>query len=409
MPGIMITYSQTNTVFFSSLLKTRFPLLWIEIEQLLKERKIDFHFIENTRNIWCRDYMPIQVDENSLVQFQYFPDYYLTPKHLKFLTIQDEMQYDLDINLRKVELIVDGGNIVKSRTKAIMTEKVITDNIKNHSEKVTLEILKKELKVDEIFIIPRQPNDWSGHIDGMVRFYDEETLLVNDFSQETVSWKKRFDAAIRKTGLKIIELPYVHSERQAEDREYTAHGCYINFAQIGNTILFPQFGKEFGNYDALALNKAKELFKAPQYHVEPINADSISFEGGVLNCCTWNIYKPIIENAIEKIIPVCKMGDLLLVILDEDFQRPPLIDTVCIQISLRDNMYYEPWSIAKSLKHMEEFCDISSIDEIDEARIKISKVFSSIVISDICNKLKRPSEKAIESLISVPQRLNKIQ
>lgn len=126
----------------------------------------------------------------------------------------------------------------------------------------------------------------------MVRFYDEETLLVNDFSKETSSWKKRFDAAIKKTDLTIIEFPYVHSERKAEDGEYTAHGCYINFAQVGNIILFPQFGQELGNYDALALNKAKELFRAPKYHVEPINTDSIAWEGGVLNCCTWNILNP---------------------------------------------------------------------------------------------------------------------
>jgi agmatine deiminase len=403
----MITDSQTNIVFFSSLLKTRFPSLWDKIEPLIKDRNIDFHFIENTRNIWCRDYMPIQVGENQYVQFLYFPDYYLIPKQIKFLTIQDDMQFDLDFKLKRVDLIVDGGNIVKSRTKAIMTKKVITDNIKNHSEKVTLEILRKELKVDEIYIIPRQPNDWSGHADGMVRFYDEDTLIVNDFSQETVSWKKRFEAAIKKTGLKIIEFPYFHSERKAEDGEYTAHGCYINFAQIGATILFPQFGQEFGNHDALALNKAKELFKAPEYHVEPINADAIAFEGGVLNCCTWNIFKPVIENAIEKIIPVYKMGDLLLVILAEDNQKPPLPDTVCIQISLRDNKYHEPWSIAKYLKHVEEFHDVTSTSEIDEAREEISKVFSLVVISEIYNKLKRPSEKGIESLISIPKRLKK--
>jgi agmatine deiminase len=401
----MITDNQTNVVFFSSLLKSRFPSLWDKIEPLLKERKIDFHFIENTRDIWCRDYMPIQVDENNFVQFQYFPDYYLTPKQVKFLTLQDEIHYDLDISIKKVELIVDGGNIVKSRTKAFMTEKVISDNKKKHSEKVTLEILRKELQVDEIFIIPRQPNDWSGHADGMVRFYDEDTLIVNDFSLESPSWKKRFDAAIKKTGLKIIELPYVHSERRSEDGENTAHGCYINFAQVDDTILFPQFGKEFSNYDALALNKAKELFEPPKYHVEPINADSIAFGGGVLNCCTWNIYKPIIENAIERIIPVCKMGDLLLIILDEDFQRPPVIDTVCIQISLRDNKYFEPWSIAKSLKHMEEFSDINSIDEIAEAREKISKSFTACEITDIYNKLKSPSDIAIESLVSIPKRI----
>jgi agmatine deiminase len=112
----MITDNQTNVVYFSSLIKSQFPLLWNNMESLLNERNIDYHFIENTRNIWCRDYMPIQVDEKHCVQFQYFPDYYLTPAQVKYLTIQEGMKYNLNLCIRKVPLIVDGGNIVKFGT-----------------------------------------------------------------------------------------------------------------------------------------------------------------------------------------------------------------------------------------------------------------------------------------------------
>ena len=48
----MITDNQTNVVYFSSLLKSRFQSLWDKIEPLLKDRNIDYHFVENTRNIW---------------------------------------------------------------------------------------------------------------------------------------------------------------------------------------------------------------------------------------------------------------------------------------------------------------------------------------------------------------------
>ncbi len=290
----MIPDNQTNVVYFSSLIKSQYSSLWNNLEPLLKGRNIDYHFIENTRNIWCRDYMPIQIDEKHCVQFQYFRDYYLTPAQFKYLTIQDEMQYNLNLSIKKVPLIVDGGNIVKSGTKVIMTEKVLSDNKKNHSEKVTLQILRKELKVDDIFIIPRQPNDWSGHADGMVRFYDEHTLLVNYFTQESSSWRKRLDSAIRKTGLNTIDFPYVHSDRRTSDGEYTAHGCYINYADVGDTIFFPKFGNEFSNNDCMALDRAKELFKEPKYQVLSVDADSIAWDGGVLNCCTWNISQPFI-------------------------------------------------------------------------------------------------------------------
>lgn len=397
----MITDNQTNVVYFSSLIKSQFPLLWKYIESLLKERNIDYNFIENTRNIWCRDYMPIQINEKHCVQFQYFPDYYLTPNEVKHLTVQNEMKYDSNLSVRKVPLIVDGGNIVKSKTKAIMTDKVFSDN-QSHSKEVVLKMLRKELQVEGIFIIPRQPGDWSGHADGMVRFYDEHTLLVNDFSQETPSWRKRIDSALKKTGLDVIRFPYVHSERRSDDGEYTAHGCYINFAQIGKTIFLPEFGEEFSNYDSVAFNKVKELYYG--YTIVQINADSIAWDGGVLNCCTWNIHKAVIENAINMIYPVCGFSDEILVILTEDFQQPLLPDTVCVKIHLDVRMYHEPWSLALHLKHGEVFQD-TSVKEIAEIRRKISECFGPIEITEIYEKLKCPAKAAIDSLISVPQRL----
>jgi hypothetical protein len=173
----------------------------------------------------------------------------------------------------------------------------------------------------------------------MVRFYDDDTLLVNDFRQESPSWRKLFTAAIIKTGLEIIEFPYVHSERRTDDGEYTAHGCYINYALIGKTILFPRFGQGFGNYDALALKRVIELY-GREYHIHTIEADSLAWEGGVLNCCTWNMHKPVIGDAIEKILPVCRFFDRLLVILSEDFNQSLPLDTVCVKIHLDERMHH---------------------------------------------------------------------
>ncbi len=155
-------------------------------------------------------------------------------------------------------------------------------------------MLKKELQIDELFFIPVQPDDITGHSDGMVRFYNEITILVNDFD-ESISWMERFNRAIRLSGLVPILFPYQPTERRTEDGKLTAHGCYVNFAQIGKLIIFPQFGEEFSDTDRIAFKKLEELYPSPEYTFETINADSIALEGGVLNCCTWNISKPIVD------------------------------------------------------------------------------------------------------------------
>jgi agmatine deiminase len=141
----MVIDIETNKLYFSSLIKAeKYAPLWDELERILLRYGYKPSFIEGTRDIWCRDYMPVQIDENKFSQFKYFPDYCVDHKHIKLLTIQEEMQYKQPrkAQIRQIDLIVDGGNIVKSKNKAIMTEKVFAEN-KNREKNPSLKCLKK--------------------------------------------------------------------------------------------------------------------------------------------------------------------------------------------------------------------------------------------------------------------------
>ncbi len=85
----MITDKETNFVYFSSLIKEheQYAPFWEEMKRVLVKTKTGYGFIQNTRDIWCRDYMPIQIDTNKFVQFNFFPDYYLMPQYISKLTI----------------------------------------------------------------------------------------------------------------------------------------------------------------------------------------------------------------------------------------------------------------------------------------------------------------------------------
>jgi agmatine deiminase len=74
----MITDLETNRIYLSSLLKTdQYRAFWRDLEQILVKYNIKPAFIDGTRDIWCRDYMPVKINEKEYVQFRYFPDYYL--------------------------------------------------------------------------------------------------------------------------------------------------------------------------------------------------------------------------------------------------------------------------------------------------------------------------------------------
>ena len=281
----MITDKETNFVYFSSLIKENEKYLpfWKRLEPILIENRIAYGFIENTRDIWCRDYMPIQKDINDFIQFEYFPDYYLDPKYIAKLTIPAETRLIDKISRKKSKIIVDGGNIIKSKNIAILTEKVLVEN-SNLDPKTVISTLKNELDVENVFLIPKAPYELTGHADGMVRFRNETDLLVADYSNESKSWQRKMDRALEKTGLNIIPYPAEFVNEKNDDGDYVAKGVYINFAQIGNTILLPQFGLETDN---IALKKTKELFA--ECKIIPLNSNEIAVDGGVLNCITWNI------------------------------------------------------------------------------------------------------------------------
>jgi agmatine deiminase len=283
----MITDSQTNFVYFSDLIRTdkKYTSFWEGLEPILIENKILYGFIDSTRDIWCRDYMPIQISKKDFVQFKYHPDYLVEDhKHHDILTIQSEIGIINGIKPIKSDLIIDGGNIVMSKNSVVMTDKIFKEN-KGHKEDIIAE-LKTVLKVDNVFIIPMIPKsyDFTGHADGMVKFLDDNTLLVSDYSYYSISWQKKMKAALDKTGLKIVPFPSINYEKKNQNNDFTAMGVYINFAQIGNSILFPTFDLP---KDEEAIEFTRTLYR--DYNVIPIDSRAIAEEGGVLNCITWNI------------------------------------------------------------------------------------------------------------------------
>jgi agmatine deiminase len=281
----MITDNQTNFVYFSSLLQSlpAYQPFWNRLEKVLKKESIPYGFITGTRDIWCRDYMPVQVSESHFVQFKFYPEYLLEPRYIRFLTLPHEINIDHPLEKQFAGLAVDGGNVVKSCRQAILTDRVFDENTAYTKAEIR-EKLAVSLVADRVHIIPQEPGDLSGHADGMVRFLSESDLLVSDYSTHSYSWRNKYKRALQKTGLTLIPFPAVVLDEKNKDGDYTARGCYINFAQIGNKILRPFFGLQ---EDLLVEKEMKMLY--PGCKIIPVESNEIAQGGGVLNCITWNI------------------------------------------------------------------------------------------------------------------------
>jgi len=65
----MIPDWQTDCAYFSDLLPGRHANLWQGLERVLAQSSVATRLLQGTRDIWCRDYMPVQI-ENRMVRLR---------------------------------------------------------------------------------------------------------------------------------------------------------------------------------------------------------------------------------------------------------------------------------------------------------------------------------------------------
>ncbi|MCX6244624.1 MAG: agmatine deiminase family protein [Bacteroidetes bacterium] len=277
-----------SVVYFSSILKDKaYDQLLSILQKELINWSIGYKFLNNTNDIWCRDYMPVQVGKDQFVQFNLTHDYYENkndPRITDPASICEELGITPIIPEYKVKRIfLDGGNIIMAHDTAIITERVFDDN-KIPKDKL-LEILTNTLRVERVIIIPNEPDDYTGHSDGMVRWFDEKTVLVNDYSKagSNKRFMEKFYGALSGAGLDILLVPYCPVESHSYNQPAT--GCYINYLKVGNKVFLPTFDDK--KNDEKAIERFGEIFGAE--NIVTVPCKEISNRGGCLNCVSWEI------------------------------------------------------------------------------------------------------------------------
>lgn len=276
----MITDSQTNFLYVADTLPGNYPGFYQRFEKVLTNCNIDFAFLPGTKDVWAVDYMPIQTGHNRFVRFVYNPPYLQAKKYRNTISDADAICNKIGIETIKSNIILDGGNVTRWTNKVIMTDQIFADN-PAYERKQLIKELHELLQVEKIYFVPEQPGDFTGHSDGMVRFIDEHTIVVNDYQREKEWFRRAFEIAIHNTGLDYIKIPYnVYNNKNINQ----ANGEYINYLQMENTLIVPTFGIE---EDDIAVKQLETIFAGQT--IQTIDSNEIANDGGILNCITWNI------------------------------------------------------------------------------------------------------------------------
>jgi len=276
----MNTDSETNFLYLSDCLPDFQPLFAKRLYSVLNELKIPYDFLPGTKDIWAKDFMPIQIQKSEFVQFTYDPDY-LKPREYQHLhTDTNVVCRKIDLISKRSNIIVDGGNIIRGIEKVIMCVKVFVENPHMSKSQLTDE-LSNLLETDKIIFIPWDRNDFTGHADGMVRFIDDNTVIINEPTNENPKVEKRLRSVLKESRVEIIEIPYSPPK---DPTFISATGLHLNYLQMKQAILVPVFNQPT---DVKAIKLLENIFVGT--NIVAIDCNEIASEGGVLNCISWNI------------------------------------------------------------------------------------------------------------------------
>ena len=279
----MITDNLTTRVYFSSILPEKCPVLNAHIIEVLQKQGIPYAYLSETKDIWCRDFMPIQIEEDRFVFYKYTPNYLRDKYGLQRQTnpievFQTEANQLLPI-LQKalsLDLVLDGGNVVKCGNKIVMTDKVLLEN-KDKSPEEVQRLLEEAFRCEVVFIPWDSQGEPYGHSDGIIHYLGDNRVLMTNY--------RDFDKTLARDYLRILEKHFdVTTLKYNVNITDKYSWSYINFLQVGNLVLVPQLGIP---EDEQALEQISNAL--PECSVVGIPVLEAVRRGGALNCISWNI------------------------------------------------------------------------------------------------------------------------
>lgn len=277
----MVNESETNKLFITDLLLNHHPTIAKTIIETCCMHNTEVSIINHANDYWCRDFMPLQINKNKFVQFVYDPSYYKHKKYRHLKTDVEEHNNSLAGEIIFSDIVLDGGNICFYNHTAIISEKVFIDN-PLYPKQTLIHELTNHLELDKIVFVPTVPYDITGHSDGMVKFINEDTIFLNDFSKIcSKPYLNKLHRALK--GFNVVPMTNeLHKNKLKDD----ATGDYINMIVVKDLIFLSAYGN---TSDEVAFRTVEAAF--PSHDIKQIKTNALAAKGGVLHCATWNLYE----------------------------------------------------------------------------------------------------------------------
>ena len=250
-------------------------------------------------DIWIRDYYPklyFDYQHKKTINYIYngYGEKYAYSKDNNLKNIVNI--HPLGVDLRGI--VLEGGNLEFSSKGVLIANKkcIVKNNTNFHYSEIVnkINLLKEDINISEIFTININSilgDDTNGHIDNLVRFIDDETLVY--FASEDKSYPNYQLACeleeqikcILKTSEIIKEIvPIFHSSNDIfiKDKKIYPYSK-LNFIVTKNCYVFPSI---YINEDSLN-DELDRLDLDKEFYL--VNSEASLIENGGLHCLSANI------------------------------------------------------------------------------------------------------------------------
>ena len=280
--------TMTNFVYISDKLKEFYPRTYSRLTKLFDDMEIEWGEIEGTKDIWIRDYMPIQISSESFVVYNYNPDY-LKDSGVEYITDSQAIANRVlkHCNKEHYDITLDGGNVVTCAGHMVLTDKVFTENGRKKYDPEFSNYISVVLNSEVIFLPwhcenPNDPNaDVYGHADGFIHWTGDNRVLMSNHRDYCPVEADEIKRRLECVGFEVTEMLF---DVPNPDKDY--NWAYINYLEVGNKIIVPTFGIPEDKQALRYIKKAN-----PDSIVRGFRMKDIAKKGGALHCITWNIRK----------------------------------------------------------------------------------------------------------------------
>jgi agmatine deiminase len=264
-------------LFLADRLQVDEPALFAGLMSLFPTTQV----VVGTHDIWCRDFMPVETGPGKFRQFDYHPEY--LRGYEDCITPPETCRLPFMTDYRQVPIVLEGGNVVASRGRVLLTDKIFKANA--GIERPRLHALLEEIFEAQCIIVPKERYDVVGHADAVVRFVSESHVLINDYEGIDPAYGARLRDVLEKNDLVVDTLPMFLEKRNWWSADLpSAVGIYLNYLRLGDVVVVPAYDRP---EDQLAKDKIERVL--PGVRVVPLPCRSLAKKGGVLNCVSWTI------------------------------------------------------------------------------------------------------------------------